>query len=104
MKEYLEWLQNIFAEDLCNGDWEHGMGISISTLDNPGWAFRFSLKDTDLENLSFTPIEVEVDENNWYMCRVRNQVFEGAGGPKNLTDIFKVFQAWYIETLPKKDA
>lgn len=27
----------------CNGDWEHTYGITIETLDNPGWTFKWSL-------------------------------------------------------------
>ena len=27
----------------CNGEWEHAEGISIGTLDNPGWSIEVSL-------------------------------------------------------------
>jgi hypothetical protein len=27
----------------CNGEWEHAEGISIGTLDNPGWSIAVSL-------------------------------------------------------------
>jgi hypothetical protein len=30
----------------CNGNWEHGSGISIETLDNPGWRVKIDLRDT----------------------------------------------------------
>ena len=33
----------------CDGDWEHGEGIEISTLDNPGWSIRVSVVDTALD-------------------------------------------------------
>src|SRR5260221_4160816 len=26
----------------CNGEWEHGEGITIGTLDNPGWSIQVS--------------------------------------------------------------
>lgn len=32
----------------CNGDWEHSFGVSIDTLDNPGWSVRIDLADTGL--------------------------------------------------------
>ena len=39
----LEWLFKWFYEQ-CDGDWEHGKGIRIGTLSNPGWFIniRFS--------------------------------------------------------------
>ncbi len=27
----------------CNGDWEHSHGVSIATLDNPGWSIEINL-------------------------------------------------------------
>jgi hypothetical protein len=32
----LTWLQAWYAEQ-CDGDWEHQFGVSVETLDNPGW-------------------------------------------------------------------
>ncbi len=42
---------NKWFEEQCNGDWEHIYGIKIYTLDNPGWAVKIDLYDTDLENV-----------------------------------------------------
>ncbi|WP_223653945.1 Imm53 family immunity protein [Hymenobacter psoromatis] len=36
-----------------NGDWEHNSGLSLTTLDNPGWHLILSLQDTTLENIEF---------------------------------------------------
>ena len=44
MKE-LEWLEQWY-EKTCDGDWEHIYGISIDTLDNPGWRVRIDLRET----------------------------------------------------------
>jgi hypothetical protein len=30
----------------CNGEWEHGSGVHISTIDNPGWSASIGLHDT----------------------------------------------------------
>lgn len=102
MNNLLEWLQNTFFDDLCNGDWEHGGGITIETLDNPGWALNIDLHDTDMETMNFEKVKVEIDENNWYMCRVRDGIFEGRCGPKNLNDLLEIFRNWYIETDQRK--
>ena len=97
MDNLIEWLQTIFADDLCGGTWEHRWGIQISTLDNPGWAFKFDLIDTDLVDIPFNTVNIEIDENNWFMCRIQDGKFEGAGGPKNLTEILRTFKEWYVK-------
>lgn len=39
----LKGLQDWYCSQ-CNGDWEHGYGVSIETLDNPGWSLKIELK------------------------------------------------------------
>jgi hypothetical protein len=95
MNDLLEWLQHIYADDLSSGSWEHEHGIDISTLDNPGWYFKFDLRDTVFEDFPFDAIIVEVDDNNWYECKFENNVFIGMGGAKNLINILVIFKEWY---------
>jgi hypothetical protein len=40
----------------CDGDWEHDEGITIGTLDNPGWYVRVSLAGTSVSGLPFTEV------------------------------------------------
>ncbi len=35
----------------CNDDWEHSYGVTIETLDNPGWSVHIDLADTALSDL-----------------------------------------------------
>jgi len=46
----------------CNGDWEHGYGIHITTIDNPGWLIDINIEDTDAESLAFEKIKIERTE------------------------------------------
>ena len=96
MENLLEWLQNIYADDFCDGSWEHEYGITISTFD-PGWDFKFDLMDTDIVDIPFTDLLVQNDEEDWYHCRIKDKRFEGWGGAKNLIDILSVFKEWYTE-------
>jgi hypothetical protein len=96
MNELLDWLQDMYANDLCNGSWEHVHGFTIINIDNPGWDFRFDLGDTDIEDIPFKEVFVQNDDSNWYHCRIHNRIFVGSGGAKNLTDIIGVFKDWYI--------
>lgn len=43
----------------CNGSWEHQYGVSIDTLDNPGWTVVIDLVGTDLESMRMEPIVEE---------------------------------------------
>lgn len=49
--------------DHCDGDWEHGFGIRIETLDNPGWMIRVALEGTSMEGVEAKRI---VRESNGY--------------------------------------
>jgi hypothetical protein len=68
-------LQNWYLIN-CDGDWEHSYGISIVTLDNPGWAVKIDLKDTSLQNIKY---EKNLDNGSfdWIKISVIDQVFQG---------------------------
>jgi hypothetical protein len=89
----LRWLQEWYLRQ-CDGDWEHQSGIEIGTLDNPGWFIRIDLADTELEDQPFAEIKRDVDEQDWVDCRVRDNRFEGHGGPRNLEDLIEEFRRW----------
>ena len=50
----LEWLQSWYAAQ-CNDTWEHDHGITIDTLDNPGWHVRIDV-DRRSNHLVFEPM------------------------------------------------
>lgn len=78
----------------CNGEWEHGHGIKISTIDNPGWSLKIDLEGTLQETKSFTSVDLTRDESDWIRCRIREGRFEGFGGPKNLEELVGLFLQW----------
>lgn len=94
MDNLLDWLQYIYKNDFCNDSWEHTHGVTIDTLD-PGWDFKFDLRDTDLEDSALDEVFVQVDKLNWYQCWIKDGIFHGWGGPENLTSILEVFRDWY---------
>jgi Immunity protein 53 len=93
------WLQGWYYA-LCNGDWEHGFGPKISTLDNPGWHLDIDLTETGLENISFDTIILERTEHDWVHCKRLDLHFHAYGGPVNLTELLAIFREWaslYLE-------
>jgi hypothetical protein len=92
--EPLQLLQ-VWYSSHCDGDWEHQYGISIETLDNPGWLFKVDLTRTELCDQPFDQIHVEGDnKNDWYICSVKDHTFEGACGPNRLNKVIAVFLSW----------
>lgn len=87
----------------CNGNWEHAYGISVGTLDNPGWSLTVELTDTYLEAVKFVEHSYGVGTdgdaigNEWMTCKVENQKFVGYGGPMKLEELINVFLSWAKE-------
>jgi hypothetical protein len=78
----------------CDGDWEHGWGVRISTLDNPGWSLEVNLLGTPLAGAVFDAVREERSANDWVHCQLDAGVFKGYGGPKNLREILVRFLRW----------
>lgn len=87
------WLNQWF-KSYCDGDWEHGYGISIKTIENPGWAVEIDLTDTDLEDKEFESLLVKKGENDWLYCCVEDNFFKGWGDLDKLERIINVFKNW----------
>src|SRR5688500_1451183 len=81
-------------EKNCDGDWEHQFGVQIETLDNPGWVLRIDLSGTRLEHCSLEFPDIERTEFDWVHCRVTEERFEAAGGPRNLEEMLRIFLTW----------
>ena len=79
----------------CNGEWEHGYGVRISTLDNPGWAVRIGLHDTKKQDASFDHIKIDRTENDWIHYWAEKREFQIRCGPLNLSEAIEIFAAWF---------
>jgi immunity protein 53 of polymorphic toxin system len=87
--ELQEWY-----ESQCNEDWEHQFGVSIGTLDNPGWTVTIHLDSTDLADEAFHTIEDLSPGRDWIKCWVESGKFNGVGGPQKLDEILTIFLRW----------
>ena len=89
----LEWLQEFYLSG-CDAESESGVGYTISTLDTPGWSVDFDLEATALEDRPFKPVRIERTQDDWVHCRVEANLFQGRGGPRNLTELLTIFRDW----------
>ncbi|MGW6562462.1 immunity 53 family protein [Streptomyces hydrogenans] len=95
----LDWLQGWYATQ-CDEDWEHEWGVKIETLDNPGWAVRIDLEETDLEEHAFPRLDIERGKDDWLMAWTSDMAFRAACGPGNLTEVLGFFRRWAMENAP----
>lgn len=92
----LSWIQRWY-ESRCDGNWEHDYGVSIGTIDNPGWWVKIDLTGTDLEGRPFAEVSRPEPEPDWLACRITEGRWEGAGAPHMLGEILAAFAAWARE-------
>lgn len=77
--DLLKWLEQWFVSH-CDGEWEHGYGASIETLDNPGWYLRLRVDD---ELSAFERVEWEEGEE-WLHAWLEDGHLNVACGPRSL--------------------
>lgn len=92
----LTWLQAWYATQ-CDGDWEHEYGVSIETLDNPGWFLKLDLQETAMDGLTFPKREVHRSQHDWFIAQVVEGRFKVACGPLNLGEAIHQFRLWVAD-------
>ncbi|MCZ1006018.1 immunity 53 family protein [Streptomyces lydicus] len=95
----LDWLQSWYASQ-CDGDWAHEWGMTIETLDNPGWAVKIDLAETVLADREYPQHRVTRDEHDWVMAWTAERAFRIACGPGNLTEALTLFRVWATVSVP----
>jgi hypothetical protein len=94
MMNDLQWLTEWF-KDRTDGEWEHAFGITIATLDNPGWSIRIDLSGTALCEVSFAS-EEQKDGDCWSRFGKDDPggVFHAAGDATALPKMLARFRTW----------
>lgn len=97
----LQRLQNWYLQN-CNNDWEHGFGIKIETLDNPGWSIKIDLQLTSLQGATLE-ISEEKSELDWYIIKVKDWIFEAYCDATKLEFIITYFLEEFVPKFEDKD-
>jgi len=108
MVDNCQWLQQWYQRQ-CDGVWEHDHGITVESLDNPGWRVRIDLVGTDLdvrcadqvlreEGRPPGPHNNNLGSSEWMRCELRSKVFSGAGDACALNRIIACFRDWASAT------
>jgi hypothetical protein len=76
----------------CDGDWDHEYGVTLETLDNPGWSLNIDLIGTALEGRLLARNETERTETDWLHVWSDGERFRAAGGARNLRAMLSAFR------------
>jgi len=95
----LSWLEEWYTS-ICNGDWEHQYGITIETMDNPGWHLKINVTYTLYSDIEFDEVRIERTEHDWVWCRKVDYTIDCMGGPQNLTEMLEIVRKWMSDNKP----
>ena len=89
----LKWLEQWYAS-ISDDEWKDYYGITIRTLDNPGWSVEIDIAETPLDGKPFPAVNSDLGEDDWVFCKVENNKFVGVGDKSKLYYIINAFKAW----------
>ena len=92
-KDPLVRLQDWYLAN-CDGEWEHKYGVTIESLDNPGWRVTIDLTGTPLDGRDFEDVEIVRNDRDWLDCHVQDTKFVAGCGPRNLPELLTTFLDW----------
>lgn len=90
----LEKIQKWYHSN-CDQEWEHICGISLETVDNPGWKITVDLDETI--HVAFKFLEFEYGDQScgdWVVIRKIDTKLIGTCGPLNLATMLSVIAEW----------
>ena len=87
--ETLDRLQEWFAT-ACDGDWEHGSGFTLESLDNPGWMLKVDLNELDID-VADMDLSEERGGTDWLAVRVVAGRLRVVCGPRDLREALDRF-------------
>ncbi len=96
----LEFLQNWYRAQ-CNGEWEKVKGMTIETMETPGWLVTIDLAETPLSGAGMRPLKNERGPSDWIDCRVEHDQFLGMGDAGKLPAILHAFQKFAGHARPE---
>lgn len=93
MSDTLRRLCNWYAAQ-CDGEWEHHYGVTIGTLDNPGWQLTIDL-NASIANRADRRISdrggPEGDEAIWWNVWIEGNKFRAWCDPASLPVVIGMF-------------
>lgn len=95
--EILKWLEEWYTKE-CDGNWEHSYGITITTIDNPGWQVQIDLRGTRYSDMRMEEVRQDNGDDDWLICSIKNGTFQGFGDGLKLGEIICIFQRCILQS------
>jgi hypothetical protein len=103
LEDPFRWLERWY-QSRCDGEWEHDHGVTIQSLDNPGWLVTIELQhlvsaqranDRVLAVVGEPPSDANGNLGGviWMECKIESGKFVGAGDPTQLRAILAQFRS-----------
>jgi hypothetical protein len=90
MGEVLGALQAWYAAH-CDGNWEQEYGVTIGTVEDPGWELRVDLVGTPLEGSALERERDARTPDDWCEAWSDGYTFHAVGGAHNLEALVDSF-------------
>ena len=71
----------------ADAEWEHGFGVRVVTIDNPGWMVSIDLAGTAQAAHVVDGITLERSENDWVQVWKEDLRLEGVCSPEDLGEL-----------------
>jgi hypothetical protein len=84
-----QWISSHF-----DGEWEHEHGVTLESVDNPGWMLRIDLDGTGVNPAHFKPVALQRSDSDWIEAKIENGAFLGGAGPNNLPELLHLFRSF----------
>ncbi|MFN9015595.1 MAG: Imm53 family immunity protein [Hyphomonadaceae bacterium] len=96
MADQLSKLNDLFEAQWIE-DVGEDVGITIDSLDNPGWSLKVELAwlaDKRLLSKHFESVQIERSDRDWLFANKIGTFFEAFGGIRNLDEVIGLFLDW----------
>jgi len=88
----LKLIQNWYVSK-CDGEWEHQYGLTLETVDNPGWRIEIDGESGK------KPIKINVDrdDGDWFFVNAAENKLKGSCGAENLEELLDHVAKWLMD-------
>lgn len=87
----INWSQTWFNSH-CDSNWEHGSGVKIETINNPGWSVQIDMNGTNILLHKQDWELFELSDVSWVEYKVGNNIYFASGDPLQLELLIRVFR------------
>ncbi len=94
--DILAWLVSWYIEQ-CDGEWEHAYGLSLDTLDNPGWVVVVDAPNGRSFGVDRPLSRRDIAEDHWVFLDIVGGKLRGVGSARHLLELLGEIRSCLLE-------